>query len=396
MLSKSSYHNRLYLCVLAFIITTVMNAQTPQSWSYDSYNGFSSIEIDGGYDSDGITSLLTNAFIRGGFIDRETRLQSQPDNNSLRTFGAHFKGELNLSFPSRLIKKDSLSLFFFGNEHSLKDSISLNGSRWNQWNIKSIGIGIYDLKSNNYITTNIYIGQNKKMLIEKGFLYTGEDGRYLQSDLSGTYFNSKYNEDNGRRAIGIGIGVNGRYNLLKSSSSFDLNMQVDNLGIMVWAKGGKQIAIEDNIDFDGIDINLLLAENTGSSSLFLTELKDSNLVSSDRIEMLPTVLSGYSSYSIDQKNSLHFGVSSRMINLWRPQFDVAFSRKMNEKIIVGAGLKYGGYGGFNYNLQCTYDSQKKWGAQVYFNYLEGLLTSKGYGSHVGFVVKRRMNFNTKK
>ncbi len=407
-------------CVTIIFIFSAINSYTQsiETWNHNGYNAFSTISLEGGYDSDGITSLLLNSFITGGFIDRETRLQSIPGDFSMRNFGARIDGNIDICFPSKLVKKDSLNLFltykyeneiaidfqsdqyklmFFGNEQFLEDTISLSNLRWNQWNLQSIGIGVYDLKSNNYITTNLYFGQHSRMRIDDGFLYTGTDGRFLHSDISGSYFNSDFNNKNRKSTTGIGLGLNGQYNVLKSNIKSDLIINVQNIGFIIWPKSNKKVSLEENYDFNGIEIrDVFSSELSIDSSATWLGIIDSNVVPTERVELLPTTISGQFRYKVNEKNSIDIVVSSRQINLWRPLFNIGWSHSLNEKLVFGMGIKYGGYGGINYKLRCVYDTQKRWTAGIYINYLQGFISSKGYGGHAGLSVRRRMNFNLEK
>jgi hypothetical protein len=377
---------------------------------------FIDLDIEVGYDSDGINSGLAKAFLEGGFIDREIRESSVPKNdNSILRFGSFASSKLNLSFnDNKLFKSDSLNLFisifqesayvfdlnqdsynlfFFGNEMFRGEKVELDKLRFNSWSLQSIGFGMLNIHNQSQITFNVYRGtSHRNFSINNSSLFTENDGTAINADINASLFDNKYGLADRAKTSGLGVGFNGKINLLPKNIMDNLFLNFSNIGLMFWPDGGEKIIADSLYNFEGVLFNEFFDPSSESdtvpilNSYFTTERENG-----ENVSVLPVRIGLNYLKTLSEKTTINIGFESQHINLWRPEFSLAGLKGMSPKLFLGAGVKYGGYGKANFNLLTYYSPTDNWMINTNISYLSGWISSNGYGMAASLGVTHFLN-----
>jgi len=380
-------------------------------------NGSISLNLSGGYDSDGINGNLFRSFLKGGFIHRDIRNSSLVPTAEIQKLGMEYVNELQINFPwLNLLKNDSLNvilsigqeqsvgvdydqvfynLVFFGNESYLGEFPTFKKVRFENWQTRSIGFGLLNRHNGNRILLKLHQGMaRQKFNFDNGNFHISNDGHMIQAGLSSNLFSTSFSNDSTSNTSGFGIGLDGQIQIFNRKKAGNLLLSYRNMGVMFWPKNNNTIELNSTYFFEGVDLSEVFEPTFTTTEIGDFEnYFDVEKTSTNNIEPLPMKFQLDYFKALNSKVVFNARAFTSLINLWRPQFEILGFHQIKSKVKLGVGVKYGGFGGLNYNFYSAFNIMEKWHLNLDISYLSGWLSKAGYGSFARIGLARTLNFN---
>ena len=423
-MTRNLISKQQYFFLLLFTSTMMLASQYSFGQNFldvnseflDQGNGFVQVNLEGGYDSDGIESELFRQFLKGGYIDREIRQASAPDISEFNRVGISYSSEINFSFPAKnLFNKDSLNLMlsigqeqiiagqydhafytllFEGNAPFNGDLARFENCKFENWQTRSAGIGLHNRKNGNIISLKFHQGLSRQRFsFESGQTQTSENGQLITADVSGNLFSNNFTEDPNNSNNGTGIGIDGRINVVNNAKVGSIFLGFRNIGIMFWPKSIQEIDLENSYSFEGVDLSDVFSPDFSSVEIGdIDSYLDVEKTTAENLELLPIDLRVDYWKNLNQKLTFNFGLSTKLIYNWRPELVASIFHKIKPNLHIGGGIKYGGFGKPNLNFATDIKIKDYWHANVNISYLSGWISNAGYGSHLRIGLTRVLNF----
>jgi hypothetical protein len=342
----------------------------PGSWNH-------SIQVEAWADQSANTvdNEMLLGLIQGGFLDRDLRQRNLDGMQERNSFGYDLGARISWTGADSLFgkarwrpmvsaayrevlgarfTKDVFALAFFGNAAYEDSAAALGGSAHTNMRYQTLGFGIADRDSRSYLRVDFVNGQsiNASDLVTAD-VYTGVDGRILEAEIAGEYWNS----DTAGNAIGasngIGLAVSGRWStwIHGDGRPLEFSLGVDDLGFVQWNERSVRLEKDSLIAFEG---------------LFVDDLFDLDGVLGSGEQLLDTFGLRYTTGAF--RTLLPFrahmavrmlfghgwqgGFNMQQVNLpgFVPQFSLVGAKRIGQRTLLGGDLTAGGFGGIRFGF----------------------------------------------
>lgn len=346
---------------------------------YDSTEVNRQLIVNGGFfhHSTSLSNEFTNKVFFGGDISDELSQDVFKNQNDYNRFGggAYFrvlyksnkpvlKSKPNWSWMidasnevhvSTDYSADFLGLALLGNASFLGQSLSFSNSSAEVVQFLSVGGGVHNRKSKNFITLNVVLPQNyAQVLINKGNVAFSDDGSNVDLRLQGELMeaaSSPYFK-------GGGAAVNFDFNLpFGNVNSFNGIMKITgrNIGAYHLGKTTNQ-SVDATISYNGFEISDFTndAEMAGfKDTLGVIESETSTT------RLLPGFIQVGKIASVNSERKIQstFGVRMYTNIIYRPLVYLGVHYQPFDRFSFGTQGSFGGYGNFRLGLYANYSGK---------------------------------------
>lgn len=407
----------LFLTVVANGLVAQYNSEF---LSFDKMGRSVSINAEYELGSNGLKNDLTNKFLYGGYIDKETKENSLKSMKNMSVAGGTFNYNVSTFFgknskysyliglKDQLIfnssfTKDAYQLAFYGNKPYLGQTKYIGGTSANYLHFQELKIGFIWHK----VDSTAKIGASVSLL--KGYqlfnirtregsaLYTNNDGTALEFTSN---FNMAISDTSSRKNFFDFSGIGASADIFfetpykgKLGLGSVLTVNANNIGFIHWTDNSVQYSSDSVLTFDGYHINNLF------------DLKDSTLSSINRDSVvrrltnahrepfnvnIPTNLLIINKIQFTEKFAFSVGFRYLFNSNFKPYIFTNSEYGFNSKITGDLHLAYGGYSRLNVGLALTFNSNN-WYLKLGSNGLQGfLLPKQTYGQSLFFSVAKKI------
>lgn len=377
-----------------------MLAQQQNPLLNDSYKGQFIISADGSLDigSNAITSKFFKSYYTGQYLDAELKektfkklkannrmgfdltynlqIAQLPDSGSAWGYYAGFNNVFHLDMGFR---EDLFKLYFSGNKDYAGQTAELGESSFQLLSYRQLkggfvkqsekslwGLGISLIKGDQYASGKL----------EKGNLFTEQDGLYIDLETKLTAQFSDTGNTSFSNMAGWGMGLDFFYSTQLNEKS-KLNIEVTDLGFIAWNPQSITIENDTSIHWEGVEVGNII--NIGDSLFngFTTDSILDTLNATASHGAFSKLLPGYVSVSyynqVKEKLALNAGITHRLNANYFPYIYFGTDINLGQKVKFMGRLSYGGYATLGLGLGMKFDITKLLVLQVNSNHIEGYL-----------------------
>ncbi len=367
------------------------------------------LEASAGFDSNVIFNDLVLDLYRGRNLSREVRDRSYDalgnanrggyllDMNLAYTWGRWLLGRdkwrprINVAYRSQLglrFSRDAFALAFRGNKAFEGRAASIGPGTFQHVAYQEIGFGVEDHASGSFLAVSLVGGNRlRKAVINQADLYTATDGRFVELDLDGNYRRSDTSTVFKPKGIGAALSFSWRHPVHAAGQEMVVTVGAEDIGFISWGRGAGTIGKDTLIRYDGftaqsiLDLDGLIPEEEN--------LRDSlglGYTPGSFVTLLPGLVHARLEFGKARRGIGHVehrAYSLSVAHRFSPGFvpcvsavrHVALSRALS----LGAGVGYGGYGGFRLGLGLEARLGKQVALTVGTDNAVGLVSSRSRG-----------------
>ncbi len=256
------------------------------------------------------------------------------------------------------ITPDMYDLVFFGNAGFEGTTAGLAPAGYEQVRYQTLGGGVADAHSRSFIRLDMVLGQTYAAAdIRWADLYTGIDGRLLESSVSGTYYSSDTAGNAWGRNNGLGLALSGRWEtrIRAAGQPTHVTLGLEDLGFIAWNDQAVRLPKDTIVRFAGLAVEnildldqILLGEDQVLDTFGLRYIPGSFT------RVLPFRVTAEIRSQISER--WHVGLAARYQHLpyYLPQLTASVARRSGERLLWGGSVSYGGYGGLLVGLGARY------------------------------------------
>ncbi len=327
------------------------------------------------YNSSSVYNELPWAIYQGGFISRDLRERSrealQSRNSAGYDVGARFSwvGGDSLFGRARMrpmvsvayrnvlgvsFTRDVYDLAFFGNAHFEDLTADLAPSAHAQMTWQSFGFGIQDAANRSFFRVDVLRGRAFNASdIRQALFYTAPDGRSLQLVSDAAYWRTDTAGSGEQHTNGMGVSLSGRLNVSRSiaNRNAEISLQIEDAGFMHWDPNSLQINRQEATEFEGLSVEnvfdlgeLLVGEEQLLDTLGLRYERGSYTT------LMPMRAALSMELALDRHWKAGVQVDHRYLPGYRPQVMLSASRRLGNRVLLGASATYGGFGVLRFGL----------------------------------------------
>jgi hypothetical protein len=351
-----------------------------------------------------VNNELSSKIFRGGQINDQLKDENFDKHKELNRIGQEIRSELiftnlksdffknknyswiyNMGYNSIFssnYSKDFVSLAMYGNSKTLGDSMSFNGSKFQNTNFQYFGAGIQDKKTRSYLTLNVVNLQNHFSANLDGDFYSSLDSTNLYinaiGDLSSTYRSKVSNE--------IGASINFCLNVeipIFHNKNALFQLKVSDFGF-ARINSLSSFAIDTSLSFNGFEVSdLFRLNNSNLNNKNWMDTLNIKVDTASRWISLPVMLQFSKVLTNDSLSKIQtfFGLRAYPTLSYFPKFFGGVDFKLAKSFYSGVTLSYGGFGGFRAGTYIRIHTK-----HLFFNLgsedVYGLVSKKGFGRNI--------------
>lgn len=300
-------------------------------------------------------------------------------------------------FASAAFNNDAWGLFLLGNKPFAGQKMNFSNTSLSYLNYQEVFTGFGKYLSDNFfmgIVLGFIKGGDAQYLdIDRGTLYTQEDGEYI--DLSLKMKLQQYNDNplphTAFKGYGSNISVTGSYFFSKDKF---LNLNIKDAGFISW-KNMRSTEVDSNYHFEGFEIDDVFNFNDSTLKKAAREDLATNLNAEQKnkneIKMLPLSIHLNYFHKIDRYQTILIPGAKYMLNAaYIPKFYLKAAIFPCKGFMITPKLAYGGFGRLNYGLGLSKSFRKSWMLSLQSNYLAGFVNpDKTRGQGLQLVLSTR-------
>jgi len=380
-----------YLCWLALVLSSFPAMAQKALFSHWDTPGegqsFAGIQASGGVASGQFANTFMSSLLFDDVLDdAKTSDQLARLKKTRNIAGGDYElsvvGKLNIKHTSHslLIKlsdaghadvrlsRAAFDLAFYGNRAHAGDTVQLSSMQLGFWRYQQAGIGwAYAPNAGMQVYALLSYVNGEQLLqadLDRAWLYTSALGDTVSAEVKGHYVQSDsahqgFMQPNG---AGASIDLGFRYTFEGTGSSWILNAEVRNLGMVQWKPASLHFDADSAIEFRGIAIDDIRTvddqfRNGQLRDSLIGGVEDDFHKGTDNRLMpgwLQAELMQYKTRGVE----LGFGFTAR----WKANYNTFgwfdFGYRFQPHIAVHGELGYGGYGAFQCAVQASFDYQR--------------------------------------
>lgn len=368
------------------------------------------VEAWGEQSANTVYNELLLGLLRGGELDRELRTRTRNatrERNSLGyDLGARMQwiGKDSLFGKAGLrpmigvghrdvlgtrFTKDAFALAFFGNAEYEGRLAELSGIAHMSMRYQTVGFGVSSGNGRSFVQVQVVNGQSMNAsYIPTAEIFTGMDGRVIEADLDGYYWNSDTAGSGFGMSKGLGLALSGRWSTMALSGDLpvEIGFGVQDLGFVMWDDRSVQLSRDTIINFEGLTVD---------------DIFDLDGVLSDGEQLLDTFGLRYTTGSVSTvlpfrlelnmdftlANGWYTGFLVQQVNVagYAPQFTAYGAKRVGQRTLLGAELTFGGFGGVRLGSRVRHRFGERFWGTLGCSHLPALVMgrTRGFGLQVG-------------
>lgn len=404
------------VCLIAFFVAVMrLDAQSyiPEQYVQDTSIKMSlRTNYQFNYHTSSIPNYYSNFFLRGGYIDKETK---DKVSNGLATtnragaeqqfsirftdFSSHpFKKDtswgyyLNLEHQDHIglnFSKNVFDLVFYGNGPFAGDVMNLVPFNFSRMTFQKFGFGLTDAVSGTSIGISLVKGQRFSHLnFNQADFYTDDSTGNISFDYSLEYSQSDTAKTRYTAFNGAGLSVDLNWNFKICNDSIlpffsQWQLRVNNAGFIIWNMATLNYEADSIVAFNGFSVDNILKPQdallTGS-----TDLKDTiniRYVNKKFNALLPAdvvlgnTVNPFTGYWIKPL----VGGRYKLMEGYKPMAYAGAVIRLAKRTYIQANVSYGGFGGFRTGLKFQTMFGKRLNFMVGSSHVDGLYSSRAFG-----------------
>lgn len=359
--------------------------------------------------TNGVPYDFGKAFVFPEFIDREKKDNAYSKLKGDNRFGALTEWQAQIIFPvdsasrakgSHLSVRyrensaytgkfgdDAFKLLFDGNKQFAGQTADISGTELYFLAYRSFELGyvLTKPKALYSIHFGLATGRNFQQLkIEKGNLYTAEDGTYLDLNWNGSFFGSASRVDGFFNSRASGAIMSLEFKQL-AGRKWVFTESLSDLGFMNWNPAGRVVSVDTAFRFTGIQLGNIFDLNV--QTIVLGDTLEQKLlgdnVRENRMTALPFHLNICAERMFAGRWSGSVFIDYRYLPGFQPQAGLSARKGFGKQRSIRLIVSYGGFGGLQTGLDAVVFSNHHHSLNIGTIYNEAFFASKSAGS-VGF------------
>lgn len=380
-----------YLIILAVsFFPFVMNAQRalPSRWIIPGNMGsFAGIQGSFGMASGSFTNAFAYNILFDDVVD-DTRVSGQADR--LTATGNIAGGDYELALVAKLrvkqgphsvlfkfsdaghadinISRQAFELGMYGNKHYAGDTVDLSSMDMSVWRYQQAGIGwafeprpgLAFYLMGNYVNGEQFV----EAALDRMWLYTSPLGDTLSWDMKGNFIQSDTGDVGFARPNGAGFSLDlgMTWTFEGERSSWELDAEMRNAGIVQWKPGTVHFEADSAIEFRGIIIGDLRTVEEQFSDGKLADSLEAGVESSFHKGVVNRLMPGWLQAELMQRKDKGIEAGLGMTVRWKANYKpfgwVSAGYRFNSHIATHAEFGYGGYAALQCALKATFEYKR--------------------------------------
>lgn len=402
---------KLPLLLALLIYTATADAQRMWLMEGDSTLVKSSVVIDlsgeGGWRSNAIDSEMLDKLVFGGHIDRDLiDRQEARIGNSLRV-GAGYGGQLRFllmrdsvvnlrdwGWQVQIEQREHLELaapsdlyhlLFRGNNPDFLGQSAELGETWiDRATYQKFGFGMLHKPTLSGFVLSAVNGQSfERMYLTQGSLFTSESADSIAVEGDGHWIYSDREVAGLGAGNGIGISLDAVFNLPLQEDRGFVSIGVRDLGFVQWNEATTHSRLDTTWSFTGVPVNELI--DLGGDAL--PQFDDSLFLDTEQgaeMRWLPGYAYARLLHTIGERDFFEVMMVFRPVNAFVPLFSASYHYRLPKRVLLGGGLRYGGYGGVRAGISAEAWLGKRVFAALTTEDVLGWMSPRARGMQAGF------------
>lgn len=273
--------------------------------------------------------------------------------------------------------KDLYELVFYGNKRFENETARLGKSNFTSYRFEKITFGLNKSDESRSLGVSLIIGdQFSGFDFNQADLFTHIDGTHLTIDYDGKIRLSDAQRRGFMAFSGTGIGFD--FETLFYKKMF--RAKITNLGVAFWKRNATYSNSNDQIVFEGVEINNVFStseeEFLNNAEELLPEMKDRGFAT-----LLPTIVEIDRTMNPDLKTQPIYGFRYKFFSNYLPQFYGGIQHQISDNFLVRSDLTWGGYSGLRLGIGAYYQANNI-RAGVQATNFSGMFFNNGNGNGV--------------
>jgi hypothetical protein len=273
---------------------------------------------------------------------------------------------------------DFFETLFYGNNDFLGETAHLGNSTIFQSSFRKISFGLINKEKHTSFAISLISGEKHNLYsFSTADLYTSPNGENITLTYQGKIENSDSLSNGFLSFSGAGIAFDFSTRIKKK-----INVIVQNLGFVIWGRNPSSTQIDNQYNFNGIEIKNIFDNNSfdvnNTIDSLLPPAKSDNIV-----KLLPAIFKAEKIIVANKKIQLTYGVRYKILSNYIPLVYVGTFYSFSKKIKSSIALTYGGYNNFEGRFNIYYATKKLY-LGLGTNNLLGSFSKNGYGKSANF------------
>lgn len=292
------------------------------------------------------------------------------------------------------ITPDMYDLVFFGNAQFEATAAELAPAGYEQVRYLTLGGGVADAHSRSFVRLDLVMGRSYAAAdIRWADLYTGTDGRLLRSSISGTYHSSDTAGSEWGRNNGLGAALTGRWEarIRAARRPTFVSLSVEDMGFLTWNENAVQLQKDTVIRYEGLAVeNILDLDQIILGEQQLLDTFGVRYSAGSFTTILPFRVAAEIRSHVSERWHLGLEAHYQHLPAYLPQVTASVARRSGERLLWGASLSYGGYGGLLIGLGGRYRFSQRFSLEASLPQVIGLTFGRTRG--VGAMLRAQVCF----
>lgn len=372
-----------------------------------------SLEAWGEQSANTVHNELLLGLLQGGFLDRDMRSRSLDETRQRSSLGYDLGARIQWTGKDSLFgiaglrpmvsighrdvlgtrfTNDLFAIAFFGNAAYEDRLADLSGSAHMGMRYQSLGVGVASADRRSYVRIEFVNGQSMNASdLPLAEVFTAVDGRVIDADLSGSYWNSDTAGSGLGMSKGLGLALSGRWSTkaLSGDLPVEIGIAAQDLGFVIWDERSVRLVRDTVINFEGLVVDDLFdLDGVLSDGEQLLDTFGLRYTTGSYRTLLPFRLSLNMDFTLG--NGWYTGFLVQQVNLpgFAPQFTAFGAKRLGERTLLGAELTAGGFGAVRFGSRVRHRFGERIWLSVGCSHLPGLVTTRtrGFGLQTGLIV----------
>ncbi len=294
----------------------------------------------------------------------------------------------NKYYNSARISHDLLKMIFYGNKPYAGQTLNLGSSRYETWYYTTLDYQ-FDMMLDSLqpitLSVGINVGHDYNFYkVKTADLYTDPDGAYL--DLDADYrLRDRILESQTMAGIGLSVGAATTYKLSKNTG---LELEVEDLGFVVWSNG-RSVDADSTFRFKGAEFDNIFDLNDSITSAARNEYEDEFYYNKtgSYLRLTPFRLRASYKYALEKRRlkALSLTADYRYLAGYYPRLALGAHFKTGYKQMLLVQLTTGGYTLASLDLAYEFTIARDWRVNMAITNFSGLVIPVISGGAYGVI-----------
>jgi hypothetical protein len=229
--------------------------------------------------------------------------------------------------------------------------------------------------------------------IDRAKMYTSESGEQIELEYTGEYFRADTSKSGFGQGKGLGLCIDGDFNLPLENNKGIVSLSVRNLGFVKWSSLTDNYSVDSSFVWTGVNVDDVIA--LSEDGLVMPSLQDTLGIVGEKREKvlaLPTSFHFRMLRKLNGKKSYEAGLMVMPSRTSLPFIYGGFNHYVAPGLLLTERVTFGGFGNLNIGLEAQWLLNNRLYFRLGTNQLFGFLSpnSRGMNGFFGlsYFVKR--------